>query len=192
MSQNENDRNDELVSPDTRNANNEDRVIKQWNYSGKALRARCLLYWIITFALFGVGYYLAFMAMPQYFKEVWIAVAVVVGLLWINFFAIYFYRTWTIVYKLTGRCLYTYHGLIWRTSDTMELIHITDLQMKQTIWDWFLGGGGKITVMCPSDKTVGKEGELVLEGIVDPNAVLDQINEIRTELRRKRAILAGG
>ena len=161
----------------------------EWAYSGKAMRAQCILYWVITILLFAAGIYATFIAgMNDHFMVIWISVVVLSMALWIHFLTVYFYRTWTIRYKLTDQRLYTYQGFFTKMSDSMELIFIEDIQMIQTLWDrLFNGGVGKIVIHSSADKT---DSTLVLKGIDDPNLIFVRIDEIRTELRKKRAIMS--
>lgn len=191
MSQKEiSEKNDDMVSPEGENGNAKGGGDMEWTYSGKAFRAQCILYWIVTFALFALGMYLTMFGggMNEHFLPVWIGVVVLVAAMWIQFFTVYFYRTWTIRYKLTDQRLYTYQGFFTKTSDSMELIFIEDIQMVQTLWDRLLNGGvGRIIIHSSADKT---DAVLVLKGIDEPNRIFVRIDEARTELRKKRAIMA--
>ena len=95
------------ISPTTENPVANEKIENQeiqWGYSGKAMRAQCCLYWIITFLLFGGGFYLTFTELLNTaYLWVWIGIVVLAALLWIQFFTAYFYRTWTLHYKLTNR-----------------------------------------------------------------------------------------
>jgi Predicted membrane protein len=186
MSQNE-----DLVSPDNDTAaknGKEKSGDLEWAYSGKAMRTQCVFYWIITILLFAVGIYLTmFGPCKDHFLIVMVSAVVLVALLWVQFFTVYFYRIWTIRYKLTDQRLYTYQGFFTKTSDSMELIFIEDIQMIQTLWDrMFNGGVGRIVIHSSADKT---DSILTLKGIDNPAYIFDRIDEIRTELRKKRAIM---
>ncbi len=163
----------------------------EWTYSGKAMRAQCILYWIITTILVGAAVYATVIAGGNnFFAAIWIAEIVLNFLLWGHFFVVYFYRTLTIRYKMTDRRLYTYRGLFTRTSDSMELMFIDDIQLTQTLWDRVLNGGvGTILIRSPADQS---HPELKITGVDGPQKIFTRIDEIRTELRRRRAILSSG
>lgn len=193
MSQNNTPENhDDLVSPEPDNngaAETKKNGDLEWSYSGKAFRAQFFLYLVITVLLFAGAAYLTFFAgWNQHFLPIWISAVVLTAILWVQFFTVYFYRIWTIRYKLTDQRLYTYKGFFTKKSDSMELIFIEDMQLIQTLWDRLLNGGvGRIIIHSSADKT---DSELILKGIENPNEIFVRIDEVRTELRKKRAIMA--
>ncbi|MDR2115804.1 MAG: PH domain-containing protein [Planctomycetaceae bacterium] len=162
----------------------------QWAYSGKAMRAQCCLYWIITFLLLGGGLYLTFTGLlGNVYLWAWIGIAGLALILWIQFFATYFYRTWTLQYKLTNHRLYTYKGLFTKTSDSMELVYIEDVQLVQTFWDRILNGGvGRLIIFSSADKT---HAQLFITGIENPQSIFEKVDTARATVRAKRAIISG-
>jgi len=163
----------------------------EWSYSGKALRAQAILFALLSLLLVGGGGYATFAGwIGTAYLPVWIGIAICLALLWGYHYAIYFYRIWTLRYRLTERHLYSYKGLFTQTSDATELIHIDDVQLVQTLFDrLFNGGVGRLVIFCAADKT---DTKLTLLGIDKPKEIFEQINSARTALRAKRSILTGG
>jgi uncharacterized membrane protein YdbT with pleckstrin-like domain len=163
----------------------------EWSYSGKALRAQAILFGLLSLFLVGGGVYAT---VADWFGTsyllAWYCIAGGIVLLWGYHYAVYFYRTYTIRYRLTERHLYAYQGLFTQVSDTTELIHIDDVQLVQTLFDRLVNGGvGKLVIFCAADKT---DSKLTLLGIDKPREIFEQINSARTSLRAKRSILTGG
>ncbi len=166
-------------------------TIIEWGYSGKAMRAQCLLYWVITIAvLAGMGY-LSFINMipATMFKIAWGGAVGFILLLWLQFICLYCYRTWTIRYRLTEHRLDTIQGLFTKTTDTMELLYIDDQTKILTLWDRIFNGGvGKIILYSSVDKT-DRVNRLI--GVDDPQKIFDLINDARARVRAKRGFITG-
>ena len=180
------------MSETAQNNNGLSEINIEWSYSGKAMRAQAFLFVFLSLLLVGGGIYAwhSEWISSTYYRPAWCGILGCVVLLWGYYYAVYFYRTWTIRYRLTGSHLYAYRGLITRTSDTMELLHIHDVRLVQTLFDrLFNGGVGSLVIFCPTDKT---DTELVLTGIDNPKEIFEKINSLRTALRAKRSILTGG
>lgn len=162
----------------------------EWAYSGKAMRAQCILYWVITFLVLAGTCYLTMIGkqIPDSgFRITWIGVVIVLIALWIQFYSAYFYRTWTIRYKLTEHRLDSYQGLFTKTRDTTELLYIDDLRLVITLWDRvFNGGVGKIIIFSSADKT---DHKLELKGIENPQDLFDRIDSARARVRAKRGFI---
>ena len=163
----------------------------EWSYSGKAMRAQMFLFVLLSLAAIGGGVYASMRGiLASSYLPVWYLIAAGLALLWGYFYTVYFYRTWTIRYRLTDQRLYICRGLLTRTSDTMELIQIDDVRFVQTLIDRLLNGGvGSLIIFCSADKT---DKQLVLKGIENPHDIFEQIDSTRTALRAKRSILPGG
>jgi len=163
----------------------------EWSFSGKAMRAQALSYAVMSLLLIGVGVYATIVNHPTFTPtKAWGVVAVLLVFVWGYYSVFYFYRVYTIRYRLTERHLYCYRGLFTRTSDSMELIHINDVRLVQTLFDRIFNGGvGKLIIYCPQDKT---NGELILLGIDKPQEIFEKIDALRTALRTKRSILPSG
>ena len=163
----------------------------EWAYSGKAMRAQCVLYWAITLVLVGLMFFLTFNGtLGNAYSWVWGIVIVVLLALWAQFLCVYYYRTWTIRYRLTEQRLDTIQGFFTKTTDTTELLYIEDMRLVVTLWDRLLNGGvGKIVVYSSSDKT---DPQLFLTGIEEPQKVFDILNAARAKVRGKRGFITGG
>ena len=177
------------TTQDKDGASNE--VNMEWSYSGKALRAQALLFVLLSLILVGGGGYATYTGgIGTYYLPVWYVITGCLLLLWGYHFAVYFYRTYTIRYRLTERHFYSYRGLFTRTSDSMELIHINDVRLIQTLFDRIFNGGvGSLVIFCTVDKT---DSELTLQGIDKPKEIFEKLDSLRTALRAKRSILSGG
>lgn len=176
--------------PETTQNNSESPEVNiEWSYSGKAVRAQALLFVLLSLLLVGGGGYAMFIKWCSMF----LALCVIAGglvLLWGYHYTVYFYRVWTIRYRLTDRNFYAHRGLFTQTSDSMELIHIDDVRLVQTLFDrLFNGGVGSLILFCAADKT---DKQLVLKGIDKPKEIFEKMNSLRTALRAKRSILTGG
>ncbi|MDR2641768.1 MAG: hypothetical protein LBC74_03125 [Planctomycetaceae bacterium] len=164
---------------------------REWSYSGKAMRAQFILYLIVSLlAIGGVGYsHVAGLIYDNLLMYVWLGIVVLLTLLWLHFYVTYFYRVWTIKYKLEGNCLYCYKGFFTQKCDTLELMYICDLQLVRTLFDIILNGGvGKLIIFSSIDKT---DSKLVISGIDNPHHILELIEKTRTKLREQRAIISG-
>jgi len=153
-----------------------------WPYSGKAFRAKWIFNCFLTILWLGAGAYLMTLEKIAYHpKIVWGVILGVLVIWWLWFFCIYWYKTNFIQYRLAEAHLYYEHGLFHRTIDTMELIGIADLRMRQTLWDRFINGGvGSVEVFSVSDKT---DETLKMVGLENPQEVLEKIDNARRRLR---------
>jgi len=162
----------------------------EWSYSGKAMRGQMLFFCLLSLAVVGGGVYATIEELlGEAYLPVWYSIAGGLVLLWGYFYAVYLYRTLTIHYRLTNQRLYLRRGLLTRTSDSMELIHIDDVRLVQTLTDRLINGGvGSIIIWCAADKT---HPTLILKGIASPREIFEKIDSTRTALRAKRSILTG-
>ena len=163
----------------------------EWSYSGKAMRAQAFLFSLISLILVGGGVYATIAGwLSTYYMPAWYGIAICILLLWGYHYAVYFYRVYTIRYKLTATHLYADRGLFVRVRDTTELIHIEDVQLTQMLFDRIFNGGvGQLVIFCSADKTDTKQ---TLTGIDKPKEIFEHLNSARTTLRAKRSILTGG
>ena len=163
----------------------------EWSYSGKALRAQALLYMLLSLILVGGGVWATFANLLHAdYLLAWYIIAGCLLVLWGYHYSVYFYRVWTLRYRLTERHLYVYRGLFTHTCDSMELVHISDVRLIRTLFDQLFNGGvGRLVIFCTIDKT---DNELVLQGIDNPKEIFEKIDSMRTALRTKRSILTGG
>lgn len=171
----------------------DDNVNKlEWSYSGKAMRSQFLFNLFISIIGIGGVSYLQFAnLMPDdTLVYLWFGVAILVFLIWIQYYITYFYRVWTIKYKLEENLLHCYKGLFVQTRDTLELMYISDIQLKRTIIDVIFNGGvGKITIFSTTDKT---DKKLVIIGVDNPFRVVEIIDKTRAKLREQRAFISSG
>ena len=163
----------------------------EWSYSGKALRAQALLFILLSILLVGGGGYLTYLGWFHSFHRIaWYVITGILILLWGYHYGVYFYRVNTIRYQLTERHLYAYRGLFTRTSDSMELVHISDVRLVRTLFDRIFNGGvGRLVIYSAVDKT---DSELVVKGIDNPKEIFEKIDAFRTALRTSRSILTSG
>jgi len=164
----------------------------EWSYSGKALRAQALSFFLLSLALVGGGLYATFFAgwFSEFYLVAWCAITGCLLLLWGYHFAVYLYRVWTIRYLLNERHLCSYRGLFTRIRDTQELVHIDDVRLVITLFDRIFNGGvGKLVIFSGADRTSGK---MILTGIDKPKEIFEHLNSARTALRAQRSILTGG
>lgn len=155
-------------------------TLKTWAYSGKALRAQMIFFVVLTVAA------LALMMVSSWF--VLTPCLVVVAVMWLYHAVVYCYRTMTIRYSINDFNLYYEHGLLNRTTDTMEIINIEDMQVTQTLWDRFINGGvGTVKLYNKTDRT--HSGEFKMIGLEDPRGVLETIDRVRQERRGKRTMI---
>jgi uncharacterized membrane protein YdbT with pleckstrin-like domain len=163
----------------------------EWSYSGKALRAQALLFFLLSLALVGGGLYATFFAgwFSNFYFVTWCSITGFLVLLWGYHYSVYLYRVWTIRYLLNERHLCSYRGLLTRVRDTQELVHIDDVRLVITLFDRIFNGGvGKLVIFSASDRTNAK---MILTGIDRPKEIFEYINSARTALRAQRSILTG-
>jgi uncharacterized membrane protein YdbT with pleckstrin-like domain len=167
----------------------------EWTYSGKAMRGQFILLCLFSLILIGGGLYATFADLlgtehGSYYTLTWYSIGGGLVLLWGYYYAVYFYRVLTIRYKLTDQRLYVYHGLLTRTTDSMELVYIEDVRLEQTLFDRIFNGSvGKLIIYCPADRT---DKNLVLRGVDKPLHIFEKIDTARAAIRAKRSILTGG
>ncbi|MDR1382799.1 MAG: PH domain-containing protein [Planctomycetaceae bacterium] len=152
------------------------------SYSGKNLRAMCLLVWLIMICFAALSGWL----LISRHAGIWSVLPMIVPVVaWGYFVAVYLYRTQTLRYKLTQHQFYCEAGFLTKTIDTLELVNIDDMTVKQTLMDrWINGGTGSITILS-DDKTHPK---LVIRGLENPRAAFESIDEMRRRKRNARVI----
>lgn len=181
---------DTTIHPQTNGLQSDEKDDVEWAYSGKAMRAQWILYLVISVALLILAGYLTLGGVVQdnLYTVTWVAAGGLIALIWVCFFMVYIYRTWTLRYKLTDHRLYTYQGFFTKISDSMELVYIEDVQLIVTLWDRLLNGGvGKVVIFSSADKTHEK---LVLMGIENPQYIFERIDTARARVRAQRAIIS--
>ena len=156
----------------------------EWKYSGKAFRFSFYIHVLATIAFIVLGIFMMFREhayMTGHAAIVWGILLGIPAISWIWYYIRYWYHTKFIIYRLTEAHLYFEQGFFHRTIDTMELIGVNDLKMRQTLWDRVVNGGvGIIDVFSVSDQT---NGVLSLKGLEKPQDVLEKIDNARRRLR---------
>lgn len=155
-------------------------------YSGKNLRGMCLLVWLVTLVFVGLGLYLMLSGkMRDRATVYWTLLLILPVCTWVYFGIVYFYRTKTIRYRLTQHRFYNEEGLFTKTVDTLELINIEDMTLKQTLVDRVINGGtGTITIVS-NDQS---HPTLKITGLENPRAAYEAIDEMRRRERNARVI----
>ena len=143
-------------------------------YSGKKMRSWMLMVILITILFVVLGVYL------NRGFYVWIFVMLIPIFAWLHYLCAYFYRTWTIKYRITSHRLYNESGLLKKITDTMEIIDIDDMRMEQTLLDQVVNGGVGTIIILSNDKT---HPVIKLEGLENPLQAFESIDEIRKQRR---------
>ncbi|MCL2120078.1 MAG: PH domain-containing protein [Planctomycetaceae bacterium] len=152
-------------------------------YSGKNLRSKCLLVWLVTIFFIVISIILW---RNGYAGKVALTLTMIIPVCtWVYFGAVYFYRTMTIRYRLTQHRFYNEEGLFTKTVDTLELINIEDMTLKQTLVDRLVNGGTGTIVLISNDAT---HPTLKVTGLENPRAAFESIDELRRRERNARVI----
>ena len=156
------------------------------SYSGKNLRAMCLLVWLVTIFFVGIGIYLmAGGRMGGHGTLWWTLLLIIPVCVWIYFAAVYIYRTKTIRYRLAQHRFYNEEGLFTKTVDTLELINIEDMTLRQTLVDRVINGGTGTIIIMSNDAS---HPILKVTGLENPRAAYESIDEMRRRERNARVI----
>ncbi len=156
------------------------------SYSGKNLRSTCLLVWLVTIVFVAVG--IALMVngkMGNHGGLWWTLLLIIPVCAWVYFTVIYIYRTKTIRYRLTQHRFYNEEGLFTKTVDTLELINIEDMTLKQTLVDRVINGGTGTIIIVSNDQS---HPTLKVTGLENPRAAYESIDEMRRRERNARVI----
>lgn len=138
-------------------------------------------FWI----LFGI---IAIIA-PILFKMLWtpempwwvIPIGLVIGLL---FLLIPWLQTKTIRYKVSNYRIDFERGLIGKRFDTLELWHVEDIQLKQSVLERLLGVG-TITIHSHDDTTP----HLLMYGLPNPRPIFDSLKQRIIAVKRQRGVI---
>jgi membrane protein YdbS with pleckstrin-like domain len=107
----------------------------------------------------------------------------VVAIMWIALVLTYLYRKFSVGYALTTQRFIHQRGLLWRTTDRVELIDIDDIAVTQGPVERMLDCG---TIrVTSSDKT---HPELLMPGIDAVRQVASVIDDERRKERRRRGV----
>lgn len=111
----------------------------------------------------------------------WMLLAIVIG--WLLLAGRYAYRRYGIHYYLTSQRFIHETGILWRTTDRIELIDIDDVTFKQGPVERMFNVG---TIhLTSSDRS---HPEMDLPGIDGVRIVADQIDDLRRKERRRRGL----
>lgn len=111
----------------------------------------------------------------------WVILALALG--WIVLAGRYAFRRYGIHYYLTSQRFIHETGILWRSTDRIELIDIDDVTFKQGPIERMFNVG---TIhLTSSDRS---HPEMDLPGIDDVRHVADQIDDLRRKERRRRGL----
>ncbi|MEO1496126.1 MAG: PH domain-containing protein [Planctomycetota bacterium] len=111
----------------------------------------------------------------------YVLLGILVG--WAILAGLYFYRRYSVHYRLTDQRMIHEAGLLWRTVDRVELIDVDDVTYRQGPVERALGVG--TILVTSSDRTTP---ELSLPGIDDVREIADMIDDARRKERRSRGL----
>ena len=113
----------------------------------------------------------------------WTILLAVVAIVWVALALTYLYRRFSVGYALTTQRFIHHRGLLWRTTDRVELIDIDDIAVTQGPVERLLDCGTiRIT---SSDKT---HPELLMLGIDGVRGIAGVIDDERRKERRRRGL----
>lgn len=114
---------------------------------------------------------------------IWAIALGLVAVAWGYQFLVYVFRHYGHRYRLTPHTFFHESGLFVRTSSPLEIVHIDDLSLQQTLLDRLVGVG---TIRILSHDTT--DPKLVLPGIPDVEQAFAKIDQTRRAERRRRAV----
>lgn len=160
-----------------RDAGEPEQTLWEGGYSSKAMLSRWLLSTVATVALLAGG-----VLWPR--REVWLAIAAAIILLWAYQALVLVARRWSVHYKLTNHRFIHEAGVFRRVTDRIELIDVNDITFEQGLIDRLVGVG---TIHISSNDR--SHPELTLTGIEDVARVAGLIDETFRAERRRRGVL---
>ena len=114
---------------------------------------------------------------------VWLVVGALIVVLWLGLGLLLLYRQLSIHYFLTEQRIIHEKGLLWRSTDRIELIDVDDVTFKQGPIERLLGIGN--VQVTSSDKT---HPDFTIQGIANVREVADKIDDLRRMERRRRGL----
>ncbi len=160
-----------------RDAGEPEQTLWEGGYSPKAMLSRWVLSTVATAILLAGG-----VLWPR--REVWLAIAAAIVLLWAYQALVLVARRWSVHYKLTNQRFIHELGVFRRVTDRIELIDVTDITFEQGVIDRISGVG---TIHLSSNDR--SHSELILTGIEDVTRVAGLIDETFRAERRRRGVL---
>ncbi len=113
----------------------------------------------------------------------WIAIGVIVALMWLGLLARLVHRRMAVLYRLTNVRFFYETGILRRVTDRIQVIQIDDVTVTQDFIERFTGVGD--IKLSTSDKTAPS---IEIEGIENVSKVADMIDTVRRELRNRRGV----
>jgi uncharacterized membrane protein YdbT with pleckstrin-like domain len=148
-------------------------------YSAKAMYGG----WVFAVLLTVAAIVLAALLATPYKSAVWIAVAIVVPVVWVFLLLTLLSRRLSVSYTLTSQRFLHQRGVLRRANNRILLIDIDDVAFEQGLVERMFNVG---TITLTS--TDASDPKLRMQGIADVQRVANLIDDARREERRKRAI----
>ena len=156
----------------------EEELLWEGGFSGRSMLGSWALALLVTIAAITLA--VTLLAEVPYH---WTGATVVIFVAWCLPLLRLAYRKLSIRYRVTSHRLFHEEGILWRTTNRVELIDVDDVTVKQSIFGRIMNVG---TVrMESSDRT---DPELYLMGIEDPMEVAEKIDTARRRERTRRGI----
>ncbi len=160
-----------------RDAGEPEQTLLEGGYSSKAMLSRWLLSTLATLGLLVGGFW-------WQRREVWLAIAAMIVLLWGYQVLVLIARRSNVHYKLTNHRFIHELGVLRRVTDRIELIDVTDITFEQGMIDRLVGVD---TIHISSNDR--SHPELTLTGIENVAQVAELIDETFRAERRRRGLL---
>lgn len=93
-------------------------------------------------------------------------------------------KTKTVSYKITNYRIDVERGIIGRRIDTMELWHVEDISLTQTVLERILGVGSVIVIS--HDETMPR---LAMRGLPNPRPLFDTLKQRVISVKRQRGVV---
>jgi membrane protein YdbS with pleckstrin-like domain len=147
-------------------------------YSSKAMIGNWVITGLITITLLA-----AWIAWLRRFEWTWLAVLIVIGLLWLYQLSVLTHRRMNVRYLLTTQRFLFEKGLLRRVTDCIEVVEISDITFEQGPLERLVGVG-TIRVVA-NDRS---SPEVVMPGIENVKEVSRTMDEVRRNERRRRGL----
>ena len=160
-------------------ADSDDSEVPLWE--GRFSKRAMVGWWVMAGVLTVAAVVAA--SMLNFTDAAWFYTLLGIGLVWVALVAWLLYQQWSVSYSLTSQRLIHEHGILWRHTDRIETIDISDVSLHQGPIERMLGVG---TVKLLSSDESTPHFQLV--GIDDARRVATLIDEARRQERRKRGL----
>lgn len=156
----------------------EEELLWEGGFSGRSMLGSWALALLVTLAAITLA-----VMLPSTVPYRWTGATLVILVAWCLPLLRLAYRKLSIRYRVTSHRLFHEEGILWRTTNRVELIDVDDVTVKQSIFGRIMNVG---TVRLESsDRT---DPELYLLGIEDPMEVAEKIDTARRRERTRRGI----